>query len=83
MYPHTITGMFAARRRNVIRRNIAALPAYSLVLGLIALLGYMALAAPGVPAQVKAHDSNAQLACRSCSSGSSRAGSRASPSPRS
>ncbi len=62
MYPHTITGVFAAKRRNVIRRNIAALPAYSLVLGLIALLGYMALAAPGVPAEVKAHDSNAQLA---------------------
>ncbi len=62
MYPHNITGVFAAKRRNVIRRNIAALPAYSLVLGLIALLGYMALAAPGVPAEVKAHDSNAQLA---------------------
>ncbi len=62
MYPHTITGVFAAKRRNVIRRNIAALPAYSLVLGLIALLGYMALAAPGVPAEVKAHGANAQLA---------------------
>ncbi len=62
MYPHTITGVFAARRRNVIRRNVAALPVYSLVLGLIALLGYMALAAPGVPAEVKAHDANAQLA---------------------
>ena len=57
MYPHNITGVFAARRRNV-----AALPAYSLVLGLIALLGYMALAAPGVPAEVKAHGANAQLA---------------------
>jgi SSS family solute:Na+ symporter len=62
MYPHTITGVLAANRRNVIRRNIAALPAYSLVLGLIALLGYMALAAPGVPAEVKAHDANTQLA---------------------
>ncbi|MGI8451864.1 MAG: monocarboxylate uptake permease MctP, partial [Streptosporangiaceae bacterium] len=62
MYPHNITGVFAAKRRNVIRRNVAALPAYSLVLGLIALLGYMALAAPGVPAEVKAHGSNAQLA---------------------
>jgi SSS family solute:Na+ symporter len=61
MYPHTITATFAARRRNVIRRNIAALPAYSVVLGLIALLGYVALATPGVPGQVKAHDSNAQL----------------------
>ncbi len=62
MYPHNITGTFAARRRNVIRRNIAALPAYSVVLGLIAMLGYVALATPGVPGQVKAHDSNAQLA---------------------
>ena len=62
MYPHTITGVYAARRRNVIRRNIAALPAYSLVLGLIALLGYMALAAPGVPEAVKANGANTQLA---------------------
>ena len=62
MYPHTITGVFAANRRNVIRRNVAALPAYSLVLGLIALLGYMALATPGVPGDVKANGANAQLA---------------------
>jgi SSS family solute:Na+ symporter len=61
MYPHAITGVFAARKRNVIRRNMALLPAYSLVLGLVALLGYMALAAPGVPAAVKAHGANAQL----------------------
>ena len=62
MYPHTITGVFAAKRRNVIRRNVAALPVYSLVLGLIALLGYMALAAPGVPEAVKANGGNTQLA---------------------
>jgi solute:Na+ symporter, SSS family len=61
MYPHAITGVFAAKRRSVIRRNMALLPAYSLVLGLVALLGYMALAAPGVPAAVKAHGANAQL----------------------
>ena len=61
MYPHAITGVFAARKRNVIRRNMALLPAYSLVLGLVALLGYMALAAPGVPALVKSHGANAQL----------------------
>jgi SSS family solute:Na+ symporter len=61
MYPHAITGVFAARRRNVIRRNMAILPAYSLVLGLVALLGYMALAAPGVPPAVKANGANAQL----------------------
>src|SRR3954462_7249538 len=45
MYPHAITGVLATKDRNVIRRNAAALPAYSLMLGLIALLGLMALAA--------------------------------------
>lgn len=62
MYPHAVTGVLASKRRDVIRRNMAILPAYSLVLGLVALLGYMALAAPGVPAAVKAHDANTQLA---------------------
>jgi SSS family solute:Na+ symporter len=62
MYPHAVTGMLAAGRRNVIRRNIAILPAYSLLLGFAALLGYMALAAPGVPQAVMAHGANAQLA---------------------
>ena len=45
MYPHSITGVLATKDRNVIRRNAAALPAYSFLLGLIALLGLMALAA--------------------------------------
>ncbi|MEU8123006.1 sodium:solute symporter, partial [Spirillospora sp. NPDC049024] len=45
LYPHSITGVLASRSRNVIKRNMAALPAYSFVLGLIALLGYMAIAA--------------------------------------
>jgi SSS family solute:Na+ symporter len=45
LYPHSITGVLAARDRGVIKRNMAALPAYSLVLGLIALLGYGAIAA--------------------------------------
>jgi solute:Na+ symporter, SSS family len=62
MYPHAVTGVLAARRRNVIRRNMAILPAYSLMLGFVALLGYMALAAPGVPQAVKANGANAQLA---------------------
>ncbi len=61
MYPHAITGVFAARRRDVIRRNMALLPAYSLMLGLIALFGYMALATPAVTAGVKAGGGNAQL----------------------
>ena len=59
MYPHAVTGVLASRRRNVIRRNMAILPAYSLMLGFVALLGYMALAAPGVPQAVKANGANA------------------------
>ncbi len=45
LYPHSITGVLASRDRNVIKRNMAALPAYSFILGLLALLGYMAIAA--------------------------------------
>src|SRR5919198_1465507 len=45
LYPHAVTGVLASRSRDTIKRNMAALPAYSLVLGLIALLGYMAIAA--------------------------------------
>ncbi|GLX01696.1 monocarboxylate uptake permease MctP [Microtetraspora sp. NBRC 16547] len=45
LYPHSVTGVLAAKSRDVIKRNMSALPAYSLLLGLIALLGYMAIAA--------------------------------------
>ena len=45
MYPHSITGVLATRNRSVIRRNAALLPAYSLLLGLLALLGFVAIAA--------------------------------------
>ncbi len=45
LYPHSVTGLLAARSRDTIKRNMAALPAYSLILGLVALLGYMAIAA--------------------------------------
>jgi solute:Na+ symporter, SSS family len=61
MYPHIVTGVLAAKRRDVIRRNLAALPAYTLVLGFIALFGYMARAVPAVNAGVKASGGNAQL----------------------
>ncbi len=44
-YPHAITGVFSTRSTEVIRRNAALLPIYSILLGLIALLGYMAVAA--------------------------------------
>ncbi|QXJ26199.1 sodium:solute symporter [Actinomadura graeca] len=49
LYPHSVTGVLASKNRDVIRRNMSALPAYSLVLGLIALLGFMAIAAGIAP----------------------------------
>jgi solute:Na+ symporter, SSS family len=61
VYPHAVTGVFAAKRRDVIRRNAAMLPAYTLVLGLIALFGYLARAVPAVNAGVKAGGNNPQL----------------------
>ena len=45
LYPHSVTGVLASKDRGTIKRNMAALPAYSFVLGLLALLGYMAIAA--------------------------------------
>jgi SSS family solute:Na+ symporter len=45
LYPHTITGVLSSANGRVIRRNAALLPAYNLLLALIALLGFMALAA--------------------------------------
>ncbi len=49
LYPHSITGILASRGRNVIKRNMVALPAYSFLLGLLALLGYVAIAAKVKP----------------------------------
>jgi SSS family solute:Na+ symporter len=45
MYPHTLTGIFASRSGHTIRKNAVLLPAYTLMLGLLALLGYMGHAA--------------------------------------
>jgi SSS family solute:Na+ symporter len=45
MYPHSVTGVLSTKNRGVIRRNAALLPAYSFLLGLIALLGFVAVAA--------------------------------------
>ena len=52
LYPHSVTGILGASGPRVIRRNAAVLPAYSLVLGFLALLGFMAIAAGvgGIPA---------------------------------
>ncbi|MDB5991603.1 MAG: actP [Herbaspirillum sp.] len=45
MYPHTLTGIFAAKSADTIRKNAVFLPAYTVLLGLIALLGFMAYGA--------------------------------------
>ncbi len=45
LYPHSMTAILSSSDGGVIRRNAAILPAYSLVLGLLALLGFMAVAA--------------------------------------
>jgi SSS family solute:Na+ symporter len=45
LYPHTATGALSASSGRVLRRNAALLPAYNLLLALIALLGFAALAA--------------------------------------
>ncbi|MER6156034.1 sodium:solute symporter family protein [Streptomyces sp. NPDC001868] len=55
MYPHSITATLSSKSREVIRRNTTILPLYSLMLGLLALLGFMAIAA-GIQVQ------NGQLA---------------------
>ncbi|MFC1432915.1 monocarboxylate uptake permease MctP [Streptacidiphilus sp. N1-3] len=59
MYPHSATGVLAAKDRNTVRRNLAIMPAYSLMLGLLSLLGFMALSA-GIGKGVKGY--NTQLA---------------------
>jgi solute:Na+ symporter, SSS family len=44
LYPHSITGILSSSSARVVRRNAAMLPAYSLMLGLLALVGFMAIA---------------------------------------
>jgi solute:Na+ symporter, SSS family len=45
MYPHTMTAILSSSSAKTIQKNAIVLPAYTLLLGLIALLGYMAIAA--------------------------------------
>ena len=84
LYPHSITGVLASRDRNVIKRNMAALPAYASSSGCSRCSGYMAIKPPAshrsrtTPARPTATRS-----CRCCSTRCSRAGSPASRSPRS
>ncbi len=61
LYPHAITGTLAAKRRSAVKRNMAYLPMYSVLLALIALFGYMAIADKTTAAAVK-KAGNPQLA---------------------
>jgi solute:Na+ symporter, SSS family len=45
LYPHSITGILSASSGHAIRRNAAMLPGYSFMLGLLALIGFFAIAA--------------------------------------
>jgi SSS family solute:Na+ symporter len=45
LYPHSMTGILSASSGHAIRRNAAMLPGYSLMLGLLALVGFFAIAA--------------------------------------
>jgi SSS family solute:Na+ symporter len=49
MYPHSVTATLSSNSRKTIRRNASILPAYSFVLGLLALLGWVAIAAGTKP----------------------------------
>jgi len=66
LYPHAVTGSLAANSRRTIKRNAALLPAYSFLLGLIALLGFMAIAAgvsknPAYAGLIKQYGNNAAV----------------------
>lgn len=50
IYPHSITSILSAKSADVVRKNCALLPLYTLLLGFLALLGYCALAAHLTPA---------------------------------
>jgi len=45
LYPHAVTGMLSSSSRKAVERNSIILPIYSFALALVALLGYMAVAA--------------------------------------
>jgi len=45
MYPHAVTGLLSSSGRRVVKRNAMILPAYSIALAMIALLGFAAVAA--------------------------------------
>lgn len=52
LYPHTLTGILSTNSRKVVRRNAALLPAYTVLIGLICLLGYVAIAVGVEPSPI-------------------------------
>jgi solute:Na+ symporter, SSS family len=44
LYPHTLTGALSSSSRFVVQRNSIFLPVYTVMLGLLAILGYLAVA---------------------------------------
>src|SRR6185437_278071 len=45
LYPHSLTAILSASSGKAIRRNAAMLPGYTFMLGLLALIGFFAVAA--------------------------------------
>ncbi|MDE1856878.1 MAG: sodium:solute symporter [Candidatus Micrarchaeota archaeon] len=54
LYPHIINGSLSANSPKTLRRSLAALPVYSIGLGLLALFGILIYAVPGALSIVKA-----------------------------
>jgi SSS family solute:Na+ symporter len=44
LYPHALTAIMGSRSKKVVKTNMSILPAYTFLLGLIALMGFMAIA---------------------------------------
>lgn len=44
LYPHAITAVLGSKSRQTVKTNMSVLPAYTFLLGVIALLGFMAIA---------------------------------------
>src|SRR6516164_3494778 len=86
LYPHSLTGILSASTGRAVRRNAALLPGYSFMLGLLALVGFFAIAAgvgslPEYAAGFKQFATTLQ--CPRCSSTASRPGLSALRLPRS
>ncbi len=73
LYPHCVTGVLGSRSRKTVKLNMSILPLYTFLLGLIALMGYMALSmglkpsteygANGIVPQMLMHNFPAPFVC--------------------